>query len=124
MINTHSFRAYGITKLSRHDPNFAKKLAGQKGYLLKYDRMTNEEKLAIYQKFEVDLIIDDSEKQKAEIQALQEEKSELEQVNGKLKELQKEKDSLGKKYRESLTNPLDEAITKRIDEILKKHNIK
>ena len=124
MINTHSFRAYGITKLSRHDPNFAKKLAGQKGYLLQYDRMTNEEKLAIYQKFEVDLIIDDSEKQKAEIQALQEEKSELEQVNGKLKELQKEKDSLGKKYRESLTNPLDEAITKRIDEILKKHNIK
>jgi len=37
-INTHSFRAYGITKISRHDPNFAKKISGQKGYLLQNDR--------------------------------------------------------------------------------------
>jgi len=44
-INTHSFRAYGITKMSRHDPNFAKKLAGQKGYLLQYDRISDGEKL-------------------------------------------------------------------------------
>jgi len=76
MINTHSFRAYGITKISRHDPNFAKKLAGQKGYLDEYDRMTDEEKLELYQKLEVDLIIDDSEKQKAKIKELEEEKSE------------------------------------------------
>ena len=80
MINTHSFRAYGITKLSRHDPNFAKKIAGQKGYLDQYDRITNEEKLALYQKFEDDLIIDDSEKQKAEIKKLESEKSELEKL--------------------------------------------
>lgn len=66
-INTHSFRAYGITKLSRHDPNFAKKIAGQKGYLLQYDRMSDEEKLEVYQKFEDVLIIDDSEKQKQKI---------------------------------------------------------
>ena len=124
MINTHSFRAFGITKISRHDPNFAKKLAGQKGYLLQYDRMTDEEKLELYQKFEIDLIIDNSEKQEAEIQALNEEKDELKEVNEKLKELQKEKDSLGEKYREALTKPLDEEISKRIDEILKKHNIK
>ena len=77
MINTHSFRAYGITKLSRHDPNFAKKIAGQKGYLDQYDRITDEEKLTLYQKFEDDLIIDDSEKQKAEIKRLESEKSEL-----------------------------------------------
>jgi len=43
MINTHSFRAYGITKLSRHDPNLAKKLAGQKGYLDQYDRINDDE---------------------------------------------------------------------------------
>lgn len=60
MINTHSFRSYGITKISRHDPNFAKKLAGQKGYLDEYDRMTDAEKLALYQKIEIDLIIDNT----------------------------------------------------------------
>jgi len=58
MINTHGFRAYGITKISRHDPNFAKKLAGQKGYLLQYDRIDDEEKMEIYQKYEMDLLID------------------------------------------------------------------
>lgn len=30
MINTHSLRAYGITKLFRRDPNFAKKLLDKK----------------------------------------------------------------------------------------------
>ena len=53
MINTHSFRAYGITKISRHDPNLAKKLAGQKGYLDQYDRIDDDEKLELYQKYEV-----------------------------------------------------------------------
>ncbi len=70
-INTHSFRAYGITKLSRHDPNFAKKIAGQKGYLLQYDRMSDEDKLEVYQKFEDELIIDDSLKQKQKIMKLE-----------------------------------------------------
>ena len=80
LINTHSFRAYGITKLSRHDPNFAKKLAGQNGYLLEYDRMSDEEKLDVYEKYELDLIIDTTEKDRAEIEKLQEEKSELERT--------------------------------------------
>ena len=66
MINTHCFRAYSLTKISRHDPNFAKKIAGQKGYLLQYDRMTDKEKLELYQKFEIDLVIDNTEKLKAE----------------------------------------------------------
>ena len=81
IINTHSFRAYGITKLSRHDPNFAKKIAGQKGYLLEYDRMDDEEKLNLYEKYETDLIIDTNEKQKAEIKKLEEENDKLEQMN-------------------------------------------
>ena len=74
-INTHSFRAYGITKLSRYDPNFAKKIAGQKGYLLQYDRMSDEDKLEIYQKYEDDLIIDDSLKQKQKITRLETEQA-------------------------------------------------
>lgn len=61
-INTHSFRAYGITKISRHDPNFAKMLAGQKGYLImEYDRMTDKEKLELYIKYENDLLIFDKQ---------------------------------------------------------------
>ncbi len=86
-INTHSFRAYGITKLSRHDPNFAKKIAGQKGYLLQYDRMTDEEKLEIYEKLEIDLVIDETEKQKARIKKLQDEKSEIADLKLEMKEL-------------------------------------
>ncbi|MCH7561028.1 MAG: hypothetical protein IIC67_06640, partial [Thaumarchaeota archaeon] len=91
-INTHSFRAFGITKLSRHDPNFAKKLAGQKGYLLQYDRMEDEEKLELYEKYENDLIIDDTEKQKAEIKKLEKEKTELEASNKRIEELEKKVD--------------------------------
>lgn len=92
-INTHSFRSYGITKISRHDPNLAKKLAGQKGYLLQYDRLDDKEKLELYEKFEIDLIIDDSEKQKAKIKKLESEKSELEELrynNKRMRELTRE----------------------------------
>ncbi len=89
-INTHSFRAYGITKLSRHDPNFAKKIAGQKGYLLQYDRMSDEEKLVLYKKYEDELIIDDSEKQKAKIERLETEK------DVQIKDMQEQLDSINK----------------------------
>jgi integrase len=70
-INTHSFRAYGITKLSRHDGNFAKRLAGQKGYLLQYDRLSDDEKLALYQKYEYELTIDQTKKDKMIIEELE-----------------------------------------------------
>lgn len=83
-INTHSFRAYGITKLSRHDANFAKRIAGQKGYLDQYDRLTDDEKLELYQKFEIDLIIDDTAKLTAE-------NAKLVKYNSKLEQVQEEK---------------------------------
>ena len=86
-ITTHSFRAFFITKLSRHDENFAKKLAGQKGYLLQYDRMTEEEKLEKYIEFEPDLLIFDQAKKNAEIQRLQQEKSDLEQKDKEIEDL-------------------------------------
>ena len=88
-INTHSFRAFGITKLSRHDPNFAKKLAGQKGYLLQYDRMTDEEKLELYQKYEIDLIIDNTEKLKIENEKKSKEITELQSKSDRISELEK-----------------------------------
>jgi len=89
MINTHSFRAFGVTKLSRHDPNFAKKIAGQKGYLLQYDRMDDEEKLELYEKFEIHLIIDNSEKQKLKIKTLEDENNKLEKLNRENQKMQR-----------------------------------
>jgi len=59
-ITTHSFRAYFITKVSRTDPNVAKRLAGQKGYLDTYDRLSLEEKLEVYLKVEPLLLIFDN----------------------------------------------------------------
>ncbi len=100
-INTHSFRAFGITALSRHDPNFCKKIAGQKGYLLQYDRMNDDDKLAIYEKYEVDLVIDDSAKQKEIIRNLENEKSELRKVKLEL-ELLKDKDAFRTMMKEEL----------------------
>jgi len=87
MINTHSFRAFGITKFSRHDPNFTKKISGQKGYLLQYDRMDDQEKLRIYEKFEANLIIDPTEKQKLELKNKTERITELEKQEKKIRKL-------------------------------------
>jgi len=56
-ITTHSFRAYFITKISRLDPNLAKLFAGQRGYLLQYDRLDDDEKLEKYIEFEPELLI-------------------------------------------------------------------
>ncbi len=94
MINTHSFRAYGITKLSRHDQNFAKKLAGQKGYLDQYDRLTDNEKFDLYKKYEIDLIIDDSEKKQAEIIKLKDENTELEKMKYDIQKKNEDNSSL------------------------------
>lgn len=69
-INTHSFRAYFITKVSRHDPNLAKFFSGQEGYLLQYDRLTDDEKLEYYLDFEKDLLIFDLVKKEEEIKKL------------------------------------------------------
>ena len=96
MINTHAFRSFGITKLSRHDPNFAKKLAGQKGYLLQYDRMTDEEKLNVYEKYESELTIDTTAKQKAEISQLKTDNDELQ----KLRDMIQDKDKVEKMFKQ------------------------
>jgi len=130
-INTHSFRAFGIGKLSRHDPNFAKKLAGQKGYLLQYDRMEDKEKLELYQKYEIDLIIDNSEKQKAEIKELEKEKSELESKNQEIQELKKRLDNVDRRDKllvemKRLDIKLRKAIEEKSDDVdkIKVENIK
>lgn len=128
-INTHSFRAFFITKMSRHDPNFAKKLAGQKGYLLQYDRMTDKEKLDKYLEFEKDLIIDPTERQKARISDLEKNEEKIQDLTAKLKEYRKEQeqdkeqqklmDEIAKKYPEE-TKRIEENMKKMFDEFSKK----
>jgi len=71
LINTHSFRAYGITKLDRHDAVFAKRLAGQKGYLDVYDRLSFDDKFDLYQKYEYELTIDQTKRDKVKIEKLE-----------------------------------------------------
>ena len=117
-INTHSFRAFGITKLSRHDPNFTKKLAGQKGYLLQYDRLSDDEKLGLYEKLEIDLIIDNTEKQKQKIKTLEKEKNDIEKM--KMENMAfKNSDMMRKIIKEEMSKSLsltDGQLIKELDE--------
>jgi len=118
-INTHSFRAYGITTVSRHDPNFAKKIAGQKGYLLQYDRMDDDTKLELYQKFEIDLIIDNTEKLKLENEKKAEKITELENQKIEIANLQKNQENITK----TLDTMMSSLMEKTKDRDLMKEDI-
>jgi len=71
MINTHSFRAFGITKITDHDEPFAKKLAGQKMYLDTYVRKSPDDLFKKYLEFEHELTIDQTKKDKLKIDQLE-----------------------------------------------------
>jgi len=88
MINTHSFRAYGYTKLSRHDEHFAMKLAGHNDFKLRYDRFSLKDLLATYVKYEDELTIDQTRKDKARIEQLEQER------DIQMKDMQKQINSL------------------------------
>jgi len=85
-ISLHSFRAYFITKISRHDPNLAKRLAGQKSYLEQYDRLSIEERLVIYKKAEPNLFIYEQMPKSEEILELHKEIQKGKEENVKLEE--------------------------------------
>jgi len=82
-INTHSLRAFFITKASRHDPNLAHFLSGQESkiYLAQYDRLSDDEMYEIYLEIEPDLIIESSNKDKLVIEKLKKDKSELQSIH-------------------------------------------
>lgn len=64
-ISPHSFRAYFFTKAARkHDVNYAHRMIGHGGYLMQYDRMTEEEKMDMYIELEPDLVVYDQTKNK------------------------------------------------------------
>jgi len=123
-INTHSFRAYFITRVSRHDANIAKKLAGEKGYLLQYDRLTDEEYVENYLKFEDDLTVFDLT-QRDQKQNLKQ--KELDEKNQQQITTQNEKIGNLEKSLETLQNTLktrdsewEESMMKVLDKFEKK----
>ena len=92
-ITTHSFRAYFFTLATRrHGENYAHRLTGHSGYLMQYDRMTEEEKLDMYIELEQDLMIYDQTKNELEIEKLQKDNKELTQLRQELRELKKQRD--------------------------------
>jgi len=85
-VSFHSFRAYFITKVSRHDHNLAKRLAGQKSYLDQYDRLDINEKLELYLKLELDLVVYDSNIKDMKIEELEQKNKDIEDLKKKLAE--------------------------------------
>ncbi len=69
-ITTHSFRAYFITKMMRHDRNLSFMLTGQDGYLMEYDRLDEDEKLEKYIEYEGDLLIFEKKPESAQIKEI------------------------------------------------------
>ena len=77
-ITLHSFRAYFFTKATRcHDENYAHKMTGHGGYLMQYDRLTDEEKLEMYVELEPDLLVYDQTKNEEKIRKLKEANSKI-----------------------------------------------
>jgi len=94
LLTLYSFRAFFITKLSRHDENIAKKFAGQKGYLLQYDRLTEDEKLSKYIEFEYDLIISQEQKLKLENKKQEHELERVEYLEEKINKIADERNEM------------------------------
>ena len=88
VITTHSFRAFFITKVSREDPNLAKYFAGQKGYLMQYDRLTDAEKLTHYMGFEPSLLVSDKARDRERIRNLENENSKVAELERKNREFE------------------------------------
>jgi len=92
-ITTHSFRAYFFTLATRrHGENYAHRLTGHSGYLMQYDRMTEEEKLDMYIELEQDLMIYDQTKNELEIEKLQKDNKELTKLRQEVRELKKQRE--------------------------------
>lgn len=87
-ITSHSFRSYFFTKAARrHGENYAHRMTGHGGYLMQYDRMTEEEKLEMYKELEPELVIFDQTKNELEIKRLLEENRSIEELRSEIMEL-------------------------------------
>jgi len=87
-ITSHSFRAYFFTHAARkHGENYAHRLVGHGGYLIQYDRMTEEEKLDMYKKLEPELVVFDQTLNKLTIEKLEQENASIDELREEVKRL-------------------------------------
>jgi integrase len=102
-ISTHSFRAYFFTKAARkHGENYAHRLVGHGGYLMQYDRMTEEEKLQMYLELEPDLVIYDQTKNELEINRLRDKVEGLDELKQEVRKLREQQANSDKKILETI----------------------
>jgi len=102
-ITSHSFRSYFFTKAARkHGENYAHKMIGHGGYLMQYDRMTEEEKLQMYIELEPDLVVFDQTKNEIEIRKLKQENMIVEQLRDEIEKLKENQARIDQKMIEKL----------------------
>ena len=102
-ITTHSFRAYFFTKAARkHGENYAHKIVGHGGYLMQYDRMTEDEKLEMYIELEPDLVVFDQTKNELEINRLRAKVDEIDSLKDEVQKLRESQAKSDKKIIETM----------------------
>lgn len=90
-ITSHSFRAYFFTAATRkHNENYAHKMTGHGGYLMQYDRMTEDEKLQMYLELELELVVFNQTKNELEISKLKEKAQKFGFLENEIKSLKNE----------------------------------
>ena len=102
-ITTHSFRAYFFTKAARkHGENYAHKMVGHGGYLMQYDRMTEDEKLEMYIELEPELVIFEQTKNELEIAKLRDKVDEIGELKKEVQKLRENQAKLDKQRMEDM----------------------
>ena len=77
-------------------------MIGHGGYLMQYDRMTEEEKMDMYIVLEPDLVVYDQTKNKLKIEHLEEENSSISQLREEVKKLKEQQAKQDKKILDKL----------------------
>jgi len=104
-ITSHSFRSYFFTKAARkHGENYAHRMVGHGGYLIQYDRMTEEEKLKMYIELEPDLVVFEQTKNELEIERLKQDNESIQQLREEVRELREFRAEQDKKLIEKMKN--------------------
>jgi hypothetical protein len=102
MITLYSFRSFFFGLASDiHREGYAHLMTGHDGYLQQYDRMSDAKKLEWFLKLEPELIIDETERQKQELEKnktriteLEDKTRQITDLEGQMKRLQTQVSSL------------------------------
>ena len=106
-ITTHSFRAYFFTKAARmHGENYAHKITGHGGYLMQYDRMTEDEKLEMYLQLEPELTVYEQTKNELELSRLRDKVEQIDELKQEVQKLRETQAKSDKKIIETLKNQI------------------